>query len=71
MTQPRKRIPGERNPEVDPTQAHLIQNAHNAAAGAGAGDFGAGAAIGALLRWRQRRRQRKAAEAYRASKGEQ
>lgn len=71
MTQPRKRIPGERNPEVDSTEVHHIQNAANASAGASSGDFGAGLAIAAWFRWRQRRRQRKAIAAYEASKRNQ
>jgi len=71
MAQPRKRIPGERNPDVDATEAHHIQNAASASAGAGAGDFGAGVAFAAWDRWRQRRRQRKAIAAYEASKREQ
>jgi hypothetical protein len=64
----RKRIPGERNPAVDATTAHQIQNAASASAGAGSGDFGAALAIGAWDRWRQRRRKRKAIAAYEASK---
>ena len=71
MTRPRKRIPGERNPQMDSTEVNLIQNAVNASAGAGSGDFGAGVAIAAWARWRQRRRQRKAIAAYEASKREQ
>jgi hypothetical protein len=71
MTQRGKRIPGDRNPEADPTEAHLIQNAHNASAGASSGDFGIGSAIAAWGRWRQRRRQRKAMSAYEASRREQ
>jgi hypothetical protein len=71
MPQPPKRIPGERNPGVDPTQARQIQNATNASAGAGGGDFGAGAVIAAFIRWRQRRRQRKAIAAHEAAKRDQ
>lgn len=68
MTEPSKRIPGERNPTVDPTEIHQIQNAANASAGASPGDFGAGLVIAAWDRWRQRRRQRKAIAAHKASK---
>lgn len=68
MSQSPKRIPGERNPEVDPSKARLIQNAHDASAGAGSGDFGAGVAIEAWIRWRQRRKQRKAITTHKESK---
>lgn len=68
MVQRPKRIPGEANPDVDPTAAHLIQNAESSAPGEGAGDYGVRAAIQAWGRWVQRRRQRKAIAAYKASK---
>ena len=71
MTQNPKRIPGERNPEIDPSRARLIQEAHNASAGAGSGDLGLRAALDAWSRWRQRRRVRKAIAADEQSKREQ
>jgi hypothetical protein len=73
MARPRKRIPGERNPTVDLTEVHHIQNA--ASAGARSGDFAAirasRAAFAAWDWWRQRRRKRKAIAAYKASKRHQ
>jgi hypothetical protein len=70
MTQRPKRRPGDRNPEVDPTQAHQIQNA--ASMGASSGDFAALRAWRAVFKawdWlRHRRRKRKAVAAYEASK---
>ena len=64
MTQQPKRIPGEQNPSADPSDAHRIQNAASASAGAGSGDLGVAAAIGAWRRWRARRRHRRAVQAH-------
>lgn len=73
MTQRRRRIPGERNPEVDFTEVHHIQNA--ASAGASSSDFAVmrawRGAFAAWDWWRQRRRKRKAMAAYEASQREQ
>ena len=72
MTPSPKRIPGERNPEVDPTEAHHIQNA--ASSGASSSDLAAvrawRAATEARDRLRQWRRKRRAIAAYEASKRE-
>jgi hypothetical protein len=72
MTPSPKRIPGERNPEVDPTEVHLIQNA--ASSGAGSSDLAAvrawRAAREARDRFRQWRRKRRAMAAHEASKRE-
>lgn len=72
MTPRPKRIPGERNPEVDPAEVHQIQNA--ASSGASPSDLavvrGWRAATEARDRWRQWRRKRRAMAAYEASRRE-
>lgn len=70
MAQQRKRIPGERNPEVDGTEVFLVQNTAHASAGTRRGLEIVRPAFAAWGWWQGRRRKKKAIAAYRASKGE-
>ncbi len=69
MAQRRKRLPGERNPEVDGTEVFLIQNSALASPGPSQRIEIARYAFAAWDRWQERRRMRKAIAAHRASEG--
>lgn len=74
MTRRPKRIPGQRNPTLDPTEIRHIQNA--ASASGGMSDNVAAirawrAAFSAWDWWQQRRRKRKAIAAYQGTEREQ
>ena len=64
MPQTPKRLPGERNPEGNPAAANDAARDGWMADGHGSGDFGIGAALNALLDWRQRRKARKARDRH-------
>lgn len=71
MSRPSKRIPGQRNPTLDSTEAFHIQNAHSASDG-GSDNFAAIRAwrgfFAAWDWWQLRRRKRKAIAAHKASR---